>query len=61
MLVDVFSETYEHEQMITEKNNKLAHDALTSPDNTTYNFQQRYVSEHHEQEKTIKAILDTLA
>ncbi len=37
-LCRVFRETYEHEQMITEKINKLAHVAFTSQDYSTFNF-----------------------
>jgi ferritin len=56
----VFRETYEHEQMITEKINKLAHVAFTSQDYSTFNFLQWYVAEQHEEEKLFKGILDKL-
>ncbi|MCV5655860.1 ferritin-like domain-containing protein, partial [Escherichia coli] len=59
-LGDVFRETYEHEQMITEKINKLAHVAFTSQDYSTFNFLQWYVSEQHEEEKLFKGILDKI-
>ncbi|MBA5764058.1 non-heme ferritin [Vibrio sp. 404] len=59
-LGDVFRETYEHEQMITAKINKLAHLAFTSQDYSTFNFLQWYVAEQHEEEKLFKGILDKL-
>lgn len=59
-LGEVFRETYEHEQMITERINKLAHVAFTSQDYSTFNFLQWYVSEQHEEEKLFKGILDKL-
>ncbi len=59
-LGDVFRETYQHEQMITEKINKLAHVAFTSQDYSTFNFLQWYVAEQHEEEKLFKGILDKL-
>jgi ferritin len=59
-LGEVFRETYEHEQMITKKINKLAHVAFTSQDYSTFNFLQWYVAEQHEEEKLFKGILDKL-
>ncbi|MGF1742539.1 non-heme ferritin [Vibrio profundum] len=59
-LGDVFRLTFEHEQMITEKINKLAHVAFTSQDYSTFSFLQWYVSEQHEEEKLFKGILDKL-
>jgi ferritin len=59
-LGDVFRETYEHECMITEQINKLAHVAFTSQDYSTFNFLQWYVAEQHEEEKLFKGILDKL-
>ena len=59
-LGDVFRETYEHAQMITEKINKLAHVAFTSQDYSTFNFLQWYVAEQHEEEKLFKGILDKI-
>jgi ferritin len=59
-LGEVFSETYEHEKMITEKINKLAHAAFTAQDYSTFNFLQWYVAEQHEEEKLFKGILDKL-
>lgn len=59
-LGDVFRKTYEHEQMITEKINKLAHVAFSTQDYSTFNFLQWYVAEQHEEEKLFKGILDKL-
>ena len=59
-LSEVFQETYEHEVMITEKINKLAHAAFTAQDYSTFNFLQWYVAEQHEEEKLFKGILDKL-
>ncbi|MCA2014999.1 non-heme ferritin [Vibrio tritonius] len=59
-LGEVFRETYEHEQMITQNINKLAHVAFTSQDYSTFSFLQWYVAEQHEEEKLFKGILDKL-
>lgn len=59
-LGDVFRKTYEHEQMITEKINTLAHVAFSTQDYSTFNFLQWYVAEQHEEEKLFKGILDKL-
>jgi ferritin len=59
-LGEVFKETYDHEVMITEKINKLAHVAFTAQDYSTFNFLQWYVAEQHEEEKLFKGILDKL-
>ncbi|MCG7498884.1 non-heme ferritin [Vibrio sp. Of7-15] len=59
-LGEVFRKTYEHEQMITEKINKLAHVAFSTQDYSTFNFLQWYVAEQHEEEKLFKGILDKL-
>jgi ferritin len=56
----VFRETYEHEQMITQKINKLAHVAFSTQDYSTFNFLQWYVAEQHEEEKLFKGVLDKL-
>ncbi len=59
-LGEVFRETFQHEQMITERINKLAHVAFTTQDYSTFNFLQWYVAEQHEEEKLFKGILDKL-
>ncbi len=59
-LSDVFTRTYQHEQLITRKINELAHAAITTQDYSTFNFLQWYVAEQHEEEKTFKNVLDKL-
>ena len=59
-LGDVFRETYEHEQIVTEAINGLAHTAFTTQDYSTFNFLQWYVSEQHEEMKLFKGILDKI-
>ncbi|MEW7314588.1 non-heme ferritin [Buttiauxella gaviniae] len=60
-LDNLFSATYEHEQLITRKINELAHAAMTSQDYPTFNFLQWYVAEQHEEEKLFKSVLDKLS
>ncbi|GAA0492993.1 MULTISPECIES: non-heme ferritin [Tatumella] len=59
-LADVFSQTYQHEQLITSKINELAHAAMTTHDYSTFHFLQWYVAEQHEEEKIFKTVLDKL-
>lgn len=59
-LADVFQKTYEHECLITENINALAHQAFTNQDYSTFNFLQWYVSEQHEEETLFKSILDKI-
>ncbi|MDO6707447.1 non-heme ferritin [Photobacterium sp. 1_MG-2023] len=59
-LGEVFRATYEHERLITERINKLAHVAFTTQDYSTFNFLQWYVAEQHEEEKLFKGILDKI-
>ncbi|MFO6425230.1 non-heme ferritin [Motilimonas sp. KMU-193] len=59
-LAHVFHMTLEHEQMITQKINELAHVAFSGQDYSTFNFLQWYVSEQHEEEKLFKTIIDKL-
>ncbi len=60
-LRDVFQQTYQHEQLITAEINKLAHEAMTSQDYSTFHFLQWYVAEQHEEETLFKSVLDKLA
>lgn len=57
----LFKATYEHEQLITQQINELAHAAMTSKDYPTFNFLQWYVAEQHEEEKLFKSVLDKLS
>ncbi|SIO21033.1 non-heme ferritin [Salinivibrio sp. ES.052] len=59
-LGEVFRETYQHERLITEKINSLAHVAFTTQDYSTFNFLQWYVAEQHEEEKLFKGVLDKI-
>ena len=59
-LADVFQQTYEHECMITERINSLAHKAFVSQDYSTFNFLQWYVAEQHEEETLFKSVLDKI-
>jgi len=59
-LADVFEKTYEHECLITEKINALAHQAFSKQDYSTFNFLQWYVAEQHEEETLFKSILDKI-
>lgn len=56
----LFRATYEHEQLITQKINELAHVAMTTQDYPTFNFLQWYVAEQHEEEKLFKSVIDKL-
>lgn len=60
-LAELIKLAYEHEQMITQKINALAHVAMTLQDYSTFHFLQWYVAEQHEEEKMFKSILDKLA
>lgn len=60
-LLNMFDEIYQHEQLITQKINQLAHTAFSSQDYSTFNFLQWYVAEQHEEEKLFKGILDKIA
>jgi len=59
-LNDVFEKTYQHECLITEKINDLAHQAFTNQDYSTFNFLQWYVAEQHEEETLFKSVLDKI-
>ncbi|MEI6895825.1 MAG: non-heme ferritin [Colwellia sp.] len=59
-LGQLFKLTYEHECLITERINSLAHEAFTNQDYSTFNFLQWYVAEQHEEETLFKGILDKI-
>jgi ferritin len=59
-LADIFEKTYEHECIITEKINALAHQAFSTQDYSTFNFLQWYVAEQHEEETLFKSVLDKI-
>ncbi|MBB1488226.1 non-heme ferritin [Oceanospirillum sediminis] len=57
---DLFEKVFEHECLITQKINDLAHTAFTTQDYSTFSFLQWYVAEQHEEEKLFKGILDKI-
>lgn len=59
-LVEVFQATFEHECLVTQKINELAHFAFTNQDYSTFNFLQWYVAEQHEEETLFKSIIDKI-
>jgi ferritin len=59
-LQDLFEKTYQHECLITERINELAHQAFTNKDYSTFNFLQWYVAEQHEEETLFKSVLDKI-
>ena len=59
-LGQLFQLTYDHECLITERINSLAHEAFTNQDYSTFNFLQWYVAEQHEEETLFKGILDKI-
>ncbi|MGP4123893.1 MAG: non-heme ferritin [Sodalis sp. (in: enterobacteria)] len=60
-LAELIKLAYQHEQIITQKINELAHVAMTLQDYSTFHFLQWYVAEQHEEEKIFKSILDKMA
>lgn len=59
-LKDLFTQTFDHECLITKKINELTHTAFSTHDYSTFNFLQWYVAEQHEEEKLFKGILDKI-
>ncbi|PCJ31425.1 MAG: ferritin [Gammaproteobacteria bacterium] len=57
-VVEIFEETYAHEQHITRKINELVSISFKEADFSTFNFLQWYVAEQHEEEQLFKSILD---
>lgn len=57
-VIEIFEETYAHEQHITKQINELVSIAFKEDDFSTFNFLQWYVAEQHEEEQLFKAILD---
>jgi ferritin len=57
---DVFTQTYNHELMITKQINELVDVTLAEKDYSTFNFLQWYVAEQHEEQKLFKSILDKI-
>lgn len=59
-LQDMFRKIYEHEVLVTQSINQLAHVAFTTQDYSSFNFLQWYVAEQHEEETLFQGILDKL-
>ncbi|MCX2682382.1 ferritin [Campylobacter sp. MIT 21-1685] len=59
-LLDVFEQTYKHEQSITKSINSLVEHMLTHKDYATFNFLQWYISEQHEEEALFRGIVDKI-
>ena len=59
-LKDIFEEVLGHEQLITQKINKLAKNAFEEADFSAFNFLQWYVAEQHEEEQLFRGILDKI-
>ena len=59
-LLDVFTQTMEHEKLVTSKINELVDTAFTEKDFSTFNFLQWYVAEQHEEECLFTSILDKI-
>ncbi len=59
-LLDVFSESLEHEQSMTERLNNISDQALKEKDHATYNLLQWFVNEQVEEEATVGAIISKL-
>jgi ferritin len=57
---EVFRQSYEHEQQVTERINGLMDVALKHSDHATTNFLQWFVTEQVEEEATLREILDKL-
>ncbi|MBR2494835.1 ferritin [Helicobacter sp.] len=59
-LLDVFTQTYEHELSITQSINELVDFTLAQKDFSTFNFLQWYVAEQHEEEALFRGIVDKI-
>ncbi|CAL1329192.1 non-heme ferritin [Candidatus Providencia siddallii] len=59
-IIDLFTQTYEHEKFITKNINNIIHSSITIQDYTTFSFLQWYIVEQHEEENLFKTILDKI-
>lgn len=59
-IIEVFEDTYEHEQKVTMLINELATLATKEKDYATVNFMQWYVSEQVEEEASAQGLLENL-
>jgi ferritin len=58
--LEVFEETYKHEQAVTERINKLVDLAIKESDHSTNNMLQWFVAEQVEEEASVDEILQKL-
>ncbi len=58
--LDVFQQTYEHEQKVSKRIHDLVTLALSENDHGTNNFLQWFVAEQVEEESSVKAVLKKL-
>ena len=58
--IEVFDETYKHEQKVTELINNLVNISFEEKDHATYNMLQWYVAEQVEEEAAADSILQQL-
>ncbi|MDG9729219.1 ferritin [Ignatzschineria sp. RMDPL8A] len=54
----IFKQAYAQELNITEKINKITHEAITTHDYSTFEFMQWYIVEQREEEDLFRTILD---
>lgn len=59
-LKDIFTQTLDHEKMITKQINEIVDIAMNEKDYSTFNFLQWYVAEQHEEEKLFNSIIDKM-
>ena len=59
-VIDVFRQTYAHEQLITKSINGLVQATFDAGDFSTFHFLQWYVAEQHEEEHLFKTVLDKI-
>jgi ferritin len=59
-LVDIFTQTLEHEKYVTACINALVDFALETKDYATFNFLQWFIGEQHEEENLFATILDKI-
>ncbi len=57
-LNEIFVAAYEQEQKITKQVNRIAHEALTTQDYSTFEFIQWFIAEQREEEDLFRDILD---
>lgn len=59
-IIEIFEETYKHEQHVTSLVNNLVNVAIEEKDHATNNFLQWFVSEQVEEEANVSGLLEEL-